>query len=132
MLKYRCQKEGVVMKKNLLGIAILSLLTSNGAFANYIYQTPTAGTMNFYPMMQHQLEKQETLDFVNDPENYKQKREVKDAQLDYEQGKTQSPYFKPTRMNINANHLKSSPVVQDTNMEFTKDENGQIRIQGIK
>ena len=88
--------------------------------------------MNFYPMMQRQMEKEETLDFVNHPEEYKQKREAKDTQLDYEQGKIQSPYFQPTRMNINANHLKSSPAIQDTNMEFTKDENGQIRIQGIK
>ena len=120
------------MKKFLLSISILSLLAPNAVFANYIYQTPTAGTMNFYPMMQHQMEKEETLDFVNHPEEYKQKREAKDAQLDYEQGKVQSPYFQPTRMNINANHLKSSPVVQDTNMEFTKDENGQIRNQGIK
>lgn len=120
------------MKKFLLSISILSLLAPNAVFANYIYQTPTAGTMNFYPMMQHQMEKEETLDFVNHPEEYKQKREAKDAQLDYEQGKVQSPYFQQTRMNINANHLKSSPVVQDTNMEFTKDENGQIRIQGIK
>lgn len=120
------------MKKFLLSLSILSLIAPNVAFANYLYQTPTAGTMNFYPMMQRQMEKEETLDFVNHPEEYKQKREAKDTQLDYEQGKIQSPYFKPTRMNINANHLKSSPSIQDTNMEFTKDENGQIRIQGIK
>lgn len=120
------------MKKLLLSLTMLSLLVPNTVLANYLYQTPTAGTMNFYPMMQRQMEKEETLDFVNKPEEYKQKREAKDAQLDYEQGKIQSPYFKPTRMDINANHLKSSPVVQDSNMEFTKDENGQIRIQGIK
>ena len=40
------------MKKFLLSLSILSLIAPNVAFANYLYQTPTAGTMNFYPMMQ--------------------------------------------------------------------------------
>ena len=67
------------MKKTLLGLAILSFigLSTNGAFAGYYYQAPNAGNMSFYPMMQRQMEQQETLDFVNHPEEYKEKRAKK-------------------------------------------------------
>ncbi len=118
------------MKKVLLGLAVLSFTASNFAVAvPYYYQAPNAGNMNFYPMMQRQMEEEQTLDFINNPEDYKQKREAKDAQLDYQEGKTDiNPYLKPTTFNLG----KQKPNPVQSNMEFTKDENGQIRIQGIK
>ena len=121
------------MKKILLCtmiIAFCEVLSSNIAFSamNY-YQAPNAGNMNFYPMMQRQKEKEETLDFINNPEDYKKKREAKDAKLDYQEGKTDiNPYLTPARININANKFQTTTP----SMEFTKDENGQIKIQGIK
>lgn len=119
------------MKKNLL-LLLLAIFTigCNCSFAamNY-YQAPNAGNMNFYPLMQHQMEKEETLDFINNPEDYKNKREAKDAQLDYQEGKTDiNPYLTPARVNIQSNRFQSTP----SSMEFKKDENGQIRIQGIQ
>jgi hypothetical protein len=121
------------MKKTLLGLAIISFigLSTNGAFAGYYYQAPNAGNMSFYPMMQRQMEQQETLDFVNHPEEYKEKRAKKDAQLDYEEGKVNpnvNPYYKPTSFNLK--QKEDLPLQKP--MEFSKDENGQIRIQGIK
>ncbi len=117
--------------KKILCLTILCFTAISPAFAvPYYYQAPNAGNMNFYPMMQRQMEQEQTLDFINNPEDYKQKREQKDAQLDYEQGKSNfnPSYLKPTTFNLGKQ--KNTPT--QTNMEFTKDENGQIRIQGIK
>lgn len=125
------------MKKILLSIGILgfaAILGTNTANAinYYTNPTPNGGNMNFYPLMQHQMEKEETLDFINNPENYKQKRETKEDKLDYQEGKSGiNPYLKPTSINLGGkklNPLQASP----SPMEFTKDENGQIKIQGIK
>ena len=56
------------------GISVLGLLVLIGtAQATPIYQPPNVGNSNFYPLMQHQMEKEETLDFVNDSENYKKR-----------------------------------------------------------
>ena len=69
--------------------------------------------------------------FVNHPEEYKEKRAKKDAQLDYEEGKVNpnvNPYYKPTSFNLK--QKEDLPLQKP--MEFSKDENGQIRIQGIK
>lgn len=116
------------MKKLLLGIALLGMLMQNAALAVNYYEAPNAGNMNFRPLMQYQMEKKETLDFVNNPEDYKQKREEKNAQLDYQEGKTDiNPYLKPTSFG-----LSGAKVQPAQPMEFSKDENGEIRIQGIK
>ena len=85
---------------------------------NYL-EAPNGSNRNFTGLMQHQFEKEETLDFIESPEEYKVKREKKDTVLDYQEGKIQ----KPQTQNI-------QPAANK--MEFTKDENGQIRIQGIK
>lgn len=120
------------MKKILLSISIFALfiiVNNNGAYAFNYYEVPNAGNMNVRPLMQHQMEKQETLDFINRPEEYKQKREEKNAQHDYQEGKTQiNPYLKPTSFGLGAG--KNLPAQKP--MEFTTDENGQIKIQGIK
>lgn len=125
------------MKKLLLYIAVAGLvvaMNNNSSFASYYYQAPNAGNMSFYPMMQRQMEQEETLDFINDSENYKQKREEKDAKLDYIEGKTNpnvNPYYKPTSFNLGGS-TEAEELPAQKPMEFTKDENGQIRIQGIK
>ena len=112
------------MKKVFILFIVANFLVSNAVCAAYL-QPPTVGNGNFYPLMQHQMEKEETLDFVNHPEEYKQKREEKDARLDYIEGKTDvNPYFKKS---IKYN-TKSIPV----NMEFTNDGSGQLKIQEIK
>lgn len=118
------------MKKLLLGMTvfIFGIFIHNGAFAVNYYEAPNAGNMNFRPLMQYQMEKQETLDFVNKPEEYKQKRAEKNAKLDYQEGKSEiNPYLKPTSFGLSG--VKTQPSQP---MEFTKDENGEIRIQGIK
>lgn len=126
------------MKKILLGLTISAFVTamySIPAYATY-YQAPNGGNMNFYPLMQHQMEKEETLDFVNDPEHYKEKREQKDAQLDYQEGKTDvNPYFKPTSFNLKGSPSQSQDQTETQTsepMQFMKDSNGQIRIQGMQ
>ncbi len=120
------------MKKILICLTVLSFISTIPAFgaAPYYYQAPNAGNMNFYPMMQRQMEREETLDFINNPEDYKQRREEKDAKLDYQEGKTNvNPYLKPTTFNLGG---KTKLYNEQPSMEFTKDENGQIKIQGIK
>lgn len=111
--------------KNFLSVAfILSLVSAGSAFAvSPTYSNPSVGNMNFYPMMQYQMEKQETLDFTNDSENYKQKREQKDAENEYRAG----------NKNFNPDYEKSTGFLRfrrsSKSMEFTKDENGNIIIQ---
>ena len=120
------------MKKILICLTVLSFISTIPAFgaAPYYYQAPNEGNMNFYPMMQRQMEREETLDFINNPEDYKQRREEKDAKLDYQEGKTNvNPYLNPTTFNLGG---KTKFHNEQPSMEFTKDENGQIKIQGIK
>jgi len=120
------------MKKILLSIslvAVVTMINSTGAYAFTHYEAPNAGNLNFLPLMQHQMEKEETLDFINRPEEYKQKRDEKNAQSDFREGKTDiNPYFRPTNFGLGA--AKKLPAQEP--MEFTTDENGQIKIQGIK
>jgi len=114
------------MKKSFLVLAVLALLPLNVSAFEYMAPTNEA-TRNFSTIMQHQFEKQETLDFVNNPEEYKVKREKKDAYLDYKEGKT-NELPASLRPQINVNSTRPST----TNMEFTKGEDGQIKIRGIK
>lgn len=110
------------MKKSLL---IATLLIGGSAFATPIYQAPNVGNSNFYPLMQYQMEKQETLDFINDSENYKKKREQKDNE-----NKMRESNFNPNYTpNYGGTYLHPVHPVQ---MQFTKDENGNIKIQGVQ
>ena len=113
------------MKKILglsVGIALIACANSVGAYT--LYEAPNAGNMNFYPMMQRQMEQEETLDFVNNPEGYKEKREAKDAG-----NKIRNSNFNPNYTpNYGGAFLHPVHPVQ---MQFTKDANGNIRIQGI-
>ena len=113
------------MKKLLsvfLFLFLLSCLRVNAVSPTY--SNPTAGTVDFYPLMQYQMEKEETLDFANDAENYKRKRARKDAQNEY----------RANNMNFNPNysvqnnflHIKNT---NSKNMTFTTDSNGNIIIK---
>ncbi len=113
--------------KNIYGIGIFlgALIIGSGmAVAHPLYEAPNAGNMNFYPMMQRQMEQQETLDFVNDSENYKKKREAKDNENAIRQSNF-NPNYAP---NYGGTFMHPVHPVQ---MQFTKDSNGNIKIQGI-
>ena len=68
------------MKKVLLTTIILSFATMPSSFAagfGYL-SAPNEGNRNFSTIMQHQFEKEETLDFSKNPDQYKEKRENKE------------------------------------------------------
>lgn len=112
------------MKKSLLlGICTL-FLSCNFACAMPMNPTPTVGNSDFYPLMQHQMEKEETLDFVNDSENYKKKRERKDNGA--VKGSNFNPNYTP---NYGGNYLHPAQPAQ---MQFTKDADGNIKIQNVQ
>jgi len=109
------------MKKSLLLGLCAAFLSCGSAFSVPIYQAPNGGNSDFYPLMQYQMEKQETLDFINDSENYKKKREKKDS--------IKETNFNPNySQNYSETHLRTA---QPAKMQFTKDENGNIKIQSI-
>lgn len=120
------------MKKILL-FGILTLLISlinlpiANAYPSGYLDVPNAGNRNFQPLMQQKFEKEDSLDFINSPETYKEKREQKDAILDYQEGKTTEV---PEALKPKINIQSTRPA--NNNMEFTKDENGQIRIRELK
>lgn len=118
------------MKKVLLsGLFIAALnLTINSALAtSYDYlSAPNAGNRNFTPLMKQQFEKEETLDFIKDPDEYKVKRDKKDAYLDYKEGKTEMPEFLKPKIEIDSTRPATN------SMQFIKDSNGEIKIQGMQ
>lgn len=114
------------MKKVLLLTAfVMSPVCAFAAGYNYL-DAPNPGNRNFSTLYQQQFEKEETLDFINKPEDYQTKREQKDQYLDYKEGKTDLPSFLKPQINTD-NYLPASNT-----MEFTKGTDGQIKIQGIK
>ena len=114
------------MKKILLGL-VLTAFTTSCAYAGYGYLSPTTeSNRNFQPLMKHQFERQETLDFANNPEEYKEKREKKEKFLDYQQSKVEIPPAAATQYNLQGTRPGSN------NLQFVKDENGKIKIQNIK
>lgn len=113
------------MKKVLLFGLIVSLGLSSSAFASYGYlSAPNEGNLPFATLQRHKFEKEETLDFADNPEAYKEKRERKERFLDYQEGKVAIPRSVQTQYN-----LQSSPRPGVNNMQFIKDENGRIKIQ---
>ena len=115
------------MRKFLMAVLCAGLLSVNGAFA-IRYEAPNGGNASFYPLMQHQLEQQETLDFSTNPEGYKQKRDAKDAvRGTIVRSNTYNQNYTPN-YGITNTQPSTHPV---NNMFFTKDANGNIRIQGI-
>lgn len=117
------------MKKTLLSLGIItvaSLLTASVAQAS-IYEAPNMGNLNFYPLMQQQMEKQETLDYAKDPDNYKEKREAKSIEADI-----RSSNFNPNYKNNYSGTLFNHQVSQPTQMQFLKGSDGSIKIQEVK
>lgn len=114
------------MKKKLYVLGLLSAfaISGNSVMAYVVHEAPNAGNINFYPMMQRQMEQEETLDFVNNPENYKKKREAKESENKIRESNF-NPNYSP---NYGGTYLHPVHPVQ---MQFTKDANGNIKIQGI-
>ena len=114
------------MKKILFGlgfVAVVSLLS--GSADASIYEAPNMGNLNFYPLMQYQMEKQETLDFVNHPEEYEKRREAKDNE-----NKIRNSNFNPNYSpNYGGTYLHP---VHPVTMQFTKGSDGQIKIESIQ
>ena len=114
------------MKKVLL-TALLLGFTVGSAYASYNYLGPTTEmNRNFQPLMKHQFEREETLDFSQDPEHYKEKREKKEKFIEYQQPKVDIPPAAATQYNLQGTRPGSN------NLQFVKDADGKIRIQGIK
>ena len=115
------------MKKILTVLTEVGLASGSAALASpFNFLTPTnEGNRNFAPLMQYEFEKQETLDFKNNPEEYKQKREKKDRFLDYQEGKMDLTPDVKTQYNLQ----NSAPGT--SNLQFIKGDDGQIRIKGF-
>ncbi len=116
------------MKKILLGMGIVFCVSAFTLTANAMpmYTAPNAGNSSFLPMMQSQMEKEETLDFINDSENYKKKREAKYNSENTIRGSHFNPNYSPK---YGGTYLHPVHPVQ---MQFTKDANGNIKIQGLQ
>ena len=114
------------MKKILSVLIMVGFVSCGSAIASpFNFLTPTnEGNRNFAPLMQYEFEKQETLDFKNNPEEYKQKREKKDRYLDYQEGKVDLTPDVRTQYQMN-NYAPGS-----NNLQFIRGEDGQIKIKG--
>lgn len=112
------------MKKVLLLFVLFAF--GCGAYAiNPTYTAPNASTLDFYPMMRRQMEKEETLDFINRPEDYKERREAKDNE-----NKVRNSNFNPNYSpNYGGTYLHP---VHPVTMQFSKGSDGQIKIQEVK
>jgi len=114
------------MKKILFTAFCIGLFSLSASAKPFGFDAGTnAGTSEFAPLMQYEFEKKETLDFKNNPENYKQRRAKKDKYLDYKQGKMDIPQDVKTQFNMQDTRPGSN------NLQFIKDENGNIKIQGF-
>lgn len=83
------------------------------------------GSSAFAPLMEYQFEKQETLDFKNNPEEYKRKRESKDRYLDYQEGKLD------LTPDVRSRYQMQNSAPGTNNLQFIKGDDGQIKIQGF-
>ena len=118
------------MKKILLATTILGvfIITSSSTSFGvpYEYLAPTTeGTAHLAPLMQYEFEKSETLNFKNEPENYKEKRHKKNKYLDYQEGKLDLTPDVKTQYQMQ----NSGPGTN--NLQFIKGDDGQIKIKGF-
>lgn len=119
------------MKKLLIAlpaVAVVGYFTAGSVFgigADFPTGTDN-GTRNFSQIKQHQFEKEETLDFINEPEQYQEKRNKKNKYLDYQEGKVDIPQSVKTQYST----TNSRPGAN--NLQFVKDENGKIRIKSVQ
>jgi len=109
--------------KKILAVLMMFTFVAGGEVMAFspTYSNPSDSTLDFYPMMRRQMEHDVTLDFENHPEQYKQKREQKDAAAEYRAGnknfntKSGLGFFKFNRAN--------------KKQEFSTDANGNIIIK---
>ena len=116
------------MKKILFGMGMFfgaMVLVGMSANAAPMYTAPNMGNSSFLPLMQSQMEKEETLDFVNDSENYRKRRDAKNNSENTIRQSNFNPNYSP---NYGGTYLHPVHPVQ---MHFTKDADGNIRIQGF-
>lgn len=117
------------MKKFLLSFLALSL-SACGADAAFNYLgAPNEGNRDFAPLSQYQFEKKESLDFLNNSEEYREKREQRDRYLDYQEGKVDVPANVKMRYNMQDSTEYARPG--SNNMQFYRDENGKLRIKAF-
>ena len=108
-------------------ITVIGLFTAGSAIAAPGLPTGTDnGTRNFSSIQQYQFNKEETLDFTKDPEQYKQRRDKKNKYLDYQEGKVD---LTPSVKN---QYQTSQPRPGSNNLQFVRDENGKIRIKNTQ
>lgn len=117
------------MKKVLIAlpaIAVFGYLTAGSAFSAPGMEMGTSPvSRNFSTIQQYQFEKEETLDFIKDPQEYKVKREKKNKYLDYQEGKVDVSPSVQTQYQMAPSRPGSS------NLQFVKDENGRIKIKNM-
>ena len=118
------------MNKLLIAISAVlfaGLLTTNSVLAAPGLPMGTSeGTRNISGIQQYQFNKEETLDFVKEPEQYKQRRDKKNKYLDYQEGKVDlSP-------SVKNQYQTSQPRPGSNNIQFVRDENGKIRIKNAQ
>ncbi len=114
--------------KKLLSVSILLGLMSTGvaSASPFNFLTPTnEGSRDFAPLMQYEFEKHETLDFKNNPEEYKKKREKKNKYLDYQEGKLD------LTPDVKTQYQMQNSAPGTNNLRFIRGEDGQIKIQGF-
>jgi len=118
------------MKKLLIALSavmVAGLLNINPASAVPGLPMGTdSGTRNVSNIQQYQFNKEETLDFVKDPEQYKTRRDKKNKYLDYQEGKVD------VTPSVKHQYQTSQPRPGSNNLEFVRDENGKIRIKNAQ
>ncbi len=111
----------------LSAVIVAGLLTSNSVLAVPGLPMGTdEGTRGITGIQQYQFNKEETLDFVKEPEQYKQKRDKKNKYLDYQEGKVD---LTPSVKN---QYQPSQPRPGSNNLQFVRDENGKIHIKNTQ
>lgn len=112
------------MKKILALLMMVTFVTGGEVMAfSPTYSNPSDSTLDFYPMMRRQMEREVTLDFENNPEQYKQKRAIKDAEAEYRAG----------NKNFDPKYGSKTGIFKfqksNKKQEFSTDANGNIIIK---
>ena len=110
--------------KKILSLSLIMLMGTCGAYAiNPTYTAPNAGNMDFYPLMMQQMYNEE-FGLSNTSDKIEHKTET-----NINENKVRSSNFNPNYTpNYGGTYLHP---VHPVSMQFTKGDNGTIRIQGI-
>ena len=111
----------------LSAVAIIGIINVNPASAvPGLPMGTNEGTRNITQIQQYQFNKEETLDFANDPEQYKTRRDKKNKYLDYQEGKVDITPSARTQ------YQPTQPRPGSNNLQFVGDENGKIRVKSVQ